>query len=43
MFKKVEELIVVDLMGLESQVEALDGGTLLVGLAKTEQLFDDKG
>lgn len=43
MFEKVEELIVVDLMGLESQVEALDGSTLLVCLAKTEKFFDDKG
>ena len=43
MFEKVEELIVVDLMGLESQVEALDGITLLVGSTKTEQFFDDKG
>ena len=41
MLQKVKQLVIVDLMGLESQVVALDGGALEVGLAKTKEFLDD--
>ena len=41
--EKVKELVVVNLMGLEGEVEGSDVRGLLIAVAKGEEVFDDEG